>query len=81
MRLDVNLSNCSDFLSCDSLRKQGKGAFTNYVDKIMPIIDQKMVYIQGVPPISTHFWFQFLTFLIFLSKKNLICNKNTNDLT
>ena len=25
--------------------------------------------IQGVPPISTHFWFQILTFLIVLSKK------------
>ena len=36
--------------------------------------------IQGVPPISTHVWFQFLTLLIVLSKKNLVCNKNSNGL-
>ena len=28
------------------------------------------VNLQGVPSISTQFWFQFLTFLIFLSKKS-----------
>ena len=39
------------------------------------------VHIQGVPPINTHIWFQFLTFLIVLSKKNLICNFNPNGLT
>ena len=27
-------------------------------------------HVQGVPPISTHFWFQFLTFLMVLSKKS-----------
>ena len=27
-------------------------------------------YVQGVPSIGTHFPFQFLTFLIFLSKKS-----------
>ena len=30
----------------------------------------KYSLIQGVPAISTHFWFQFLTFLMVLSKKS-----------
>ena len=34
-------------------------------------LDQNTVFpqIQGVPPIGTHFWFQFLTFLMVLSKE------------
>ena len=40
-----------------------------------------MNQIQGVPAISTHFRFQFLTFLISLLKKNLICNFAPNGLT
>ena len=35
----------------------------------------KEFYIQGVPPISTHIWFQFLTFLIALSKNTIYAIK------
>ena len=42
----------------------------NYVPRIKLFNQFQVInYIQGVPPISTHFRFQLLTFLMILSKK------------
>ena len=43
------------------------GAF--FTRRNHPLSNEKVTHIQGVPPISTHFRFQFLTFLMVVSKK------------
>ena len=73
---EIGFTKTSNFYEFTS-SEQTSGLKSDKSEKLLDLEDLKSMYtilfsnkdIQGVPSIGTHFRFQFLTFLIVLSKK------------